>query len=223
MAKFVKEGKTLTYENTAETAIQAGTAVIVGDVFGIAEAPIPAGAIGALSIVGVFEFTVSGAVTQGAEVYFDVTTGKVTGTAASGLKKIGKAMSAAANAGDKVLVKLGGAVTEVYQPGETIEYTNGGGTDIDAGDVVVVGSTVAIAAEEIAQTKKGALFISGVFEFEASAAVNQGAVVYMNASTFKVTGTSASGLKAIGIALNAAAASGDKVNVKLVNPITTVA
>lgn len=108
MAKFVKVGETLTYANTADgaTAITAGSPVLVGNIYGIAEAPIAINATGALAIEGVFAFTSSAAITQGAMVYLD-SDGKVT---TSGTHALGVAMTAASASGKEVFVKINACV-----------------------------------------------------------------------------------------------------------------
>lgn len=49
------------------------------------------------------------------------------------------------------------------QPGETITYTNGGSA-ISAGDVVVVGKLLCVAATDIANGASGELYTSGVHD-----------------------------------------------------------
>lgn len=67
-----KDGKTLRYTNTGETAITAGSIVYVCGRMGIAKSAIPAGATGIIDMTGgVFKFspTVSGNKAQGVAVY----------------------------------------------------------------------------------------------------------------------------------------------------------
>ena len=113
-------------------------------------------------------------------------------------------------------------MAKFYAKGDRLNYTNGDTAAIDAGSVVVVESVVGVAEAPIAKSATGALSIVGVFTFESSAACTQGKAVFMNSSTKKVTGTSASGLINIGIAMNSVTAAGKTVYVKLINPTTTV-
>ena len=45
MAKFIEYGKRMNYTNAGVAAIEAGTVVTVGNIVGVAEAPIPVGAV----------------------------------------------------------------------------------------------------------------------------------------------------------------------------------
>lgn len=101
MAKFIQNGKTIDY--AAEIAVAAGEAVKIGDNFhGVADRAIPAGATGALTVEGVYEFVADGAITLGSKVY--LSSGKASATSADGAC-LGVAVSAAAS-GEGVLVKL---------------------------------------------------------------------------------------------------------------------
>lgn len=93
-------------------------------------------------------------------------------------------------------------------PGSSIDHTPG--SALSAGDVVVVGSLVGIAATDIAAGKLGAILVDGVFEFpKAAEALSVGDSAYWDAGASNVTAT-ASGNTLVGIVV-AAAASGDAV------------
>ncbi|WP_421921599.1 capsid cement protein [Marinobacter salarius] len=62
--------------------------------------------------------------------------------------------------------------TNYSQKGEVIDFTNGTGSDIASGEVVVVGNLVGVAITDIADTEIGAVGIEGVWELpKVSAAV----------------------------------------------------
>ncbi len=113
MSKFYAKGTRMNYVNSTGSAIAAGTVLVVEDVAGVAEAAIPNGATGALSIEGVFDFVSSAAVAQGGVVYMDSSTKAVTGTSAPGLLAIGFALNAVTASGKTVHVKLANPVAEV--------------------------------------------------------------------------------------------------------------
>ncbi len=54
-ANYIQRGETIDYLNTAEELIPANTVVVLGSRIGVAGGEIPAGALGALHMVGVFE------------------------------------------------------------------------------------------------------------------------------------------------------------------------
>lgn len=53
--------------------------------------------------------------------------------------------------------------TNYVQPGNAISWTNGTGSDVSSGDVVVMGNTIGIAEVDIADTETGTVCIEGVF------------------------------------------------------------
>lgn len=88
---------------------------------------------------------------------------------------------------------------------------------VTGGDVVVVGSVVAVATSDIAANKLGSLAVDGVFKVpKITGAIAAGALVYWDPTGNPVTGTAGSGaatgtigtLKQMGYAA-LAAASGD--------------
>lgn len=69
-AKFVQNGDTIDY--TPEAAVPAGKLVDLGFAVGVAKLPIPAGALGALALVGVYDIDVDApgaAKTAGTAIY----------------------------------------------------------------------------------------------------------------------------------------------------------
>lgn len=51
-----------------------------------------------------------------------------------------------------------------WQRGESIDFTNGTGSKIEANEIVLLGSRIGIAGTEIADGETGSLIVSGVFE-----------------------------------------------------------
>ena len=98
----------------AGTTISSGDLVAVGDRVGVAVTDIATGATGAVRVDGVCEVPklTTDVVTQGANLYFDVTNGRLTlttdgpGSLVNGLA--GYAFAAAGNGATTVLVKLNG-------------------------------------------------------------------------------------------------------------------
>lgn len=108
-------------------------------------------------------------------------------------------------------------VYAVYrQAGDVIDYTPG--SNVSAGDVVVLGDTVAIAKTDIAAGKVGSLATEGVFEVVKGTGegtdISVGAAVFWD-STNKIATTSSSGTKYIGRCDKAATISNTTVWVKL--------
>jgi len=96
-----------------------------------------------------------------------------------------------------------------------IDYTPG--SAVTAGNVVVLGSIVAVSVTDIAANEKGSLAISGLFRVpKITGAITVGSKIYWDPAGTPVTGDAASGaatttagaLKVMGYA-TAAAASGD--------------
>lgn len=108
MAKnFIHEGDVLNY--TAGANIASGQFVLIGAIGGVAIAAIANGATGAVRVKGVFSVPkATGAVTQGAKLYWDATNSVLT-TTASGNTIVGVA-AAAAQSGDataQILLNVG--------------------------------------------------------------------------------------------------------------------
>lgn len=98
------------------------------------------------------------------------------------------------------------------QDGDLIDYTPG--SAVAAGDVVVIGSVVAVAPRPIAANALGALAVEGVWSFSKNAGIviGQGDKVYYYATSGAVTG--ATGTVA-GFAAEAAASGDTSVKVVL--------
>lgn len=109
------------------------------------------------------------------------------------------------------------------QPGTILTHANGSGSDIAAGDVVVIGDTVAVALVDIPDGESGAISLEGVHELpkDAGTAWEQGDKLDWDASedAFGKGITAASG-DVIGCAIAAAdaASAGTVGEVKLANP-----
>lgn len=107
MRNFVQDGEVLTL--TAPYAVASGGGAKVGSIFGVACGTVADAAEGEFAVVGVFDLPkASGAITQGAKVYWDDTNKVVTGTA-SGNTLIGVAVKAAASGDATVRVRLNGS------------------------------------------------------------------------------------------------------------------
>lgn len=94
---------------TPSAAVGVGEIVVLNDLFCVATRPIAANVKGALAVDGVFTCPkASGAIGQGAIVYWDATAGNLT-TTATGNKRAGKAAEAAgsSDATVKVLINVG--------------------------------------------------------------------------------------------------------------------
>jgi predicted RecA/RadA family phage recombinase len=107
MATFVHDGNSIDY--TPSSAVAAGAVVVQGELVGVAKLDIAANALGALAVVGVFDFpkaTGGGtAITAGANCYWDAANQRAT-TTATGNKLIGKCVRAAADADATVRIRL---------------------------------------------------------------------------------------------------------------------
>ena len=106
MAKYVQRGEALDFTNSTENKINAGDVVVLGTRIGVAGSDIAAGAVGAVHVIGVFEFPkATGAITLGAAVYWDDTNKKITTTSTSNTLA-GFAVAAAASGDETALVKI---------------------------------------------------------------------------------------------------------------------
>jgi predicted RecA/RadA family phage recombinase len=107
MASYFQDGDLIDY--TPSSAVAAGDVVVLNDLVTVAPRPIAANALGAVAVEGVFTLPkASGAIGQGAIVYWDSTNSNITTTSTSN-KRAGKAAAAAAS-GDatvKVLINQG--------------------------------------------------------------------------------------------------------------------
>ena len=106
MRNYVQPGRVVAV--TAPYALTSGAGCLVGSIFGVAEAPAASGAQVNLSRMGVYILPkATGAITQGAALYWDNTNYVVT-TTASGNTKIGAALTAQASGDATVQVILSG-------------------------------------------------------------------------------------------------------------------
>ena len=107
MADYYADGDLIDY--TPSSAVAAGDVVALNDLITVAPRPIAANKLGAVAVEGVFTIAkASGAIGQGAIVYWDSANSNIT-TTSSGNKRAGKAAAAAAS-GDttvKVLLNIG--------------------------------------------------------------------------------------------------------------------
>lgn len=105
-ARFVQKGESINF--TPETAVAAGDLIIQHDLVGVAKLDIPAGTLGAVAVVGVYEFPKgNAAVAFGKKAYWDAANGVVTATATDNTL-VGKAVGDAAATDATVLVLLNG-------------------------------------------------------------------------------------------------------------------
>jgi len=101
-------------------------------------------------------------------------------------------------------------------PGVAIDYTPS--TDVNAGDVVVVGNLIGIANVDIAAGQKGALAVQGIFDVvkDAAIAFAQGDLVYWDDTNKVATNTDNGGANPkMGVAVEAAGTSDATVRVRL--------
>ena len=103
---YIQDGDILDY--TAGAAISAGDVVVIGTIGGVAITDIANGATGAVAISGVFRVTkATGAVTQGALLYWNATNSNLT-TTATGATLVGVAAAAALSGDATVDILLNG-------------------------------------------------------------------------------------------------------------------
>lgn len=112
---FVHDGNSIDYTPTAD--VTAGDVVIQNDLVGVAKLDIPAGALGALAVTGVFDFpkaTGAGtAIAAGVKVYWDEDTQQASeegdesdSGSLEGAAFLGKAVKDAADDDETVRVRL---------------------------------------------------------------------------------------------------------------------
>jgi predicted RecA/RadA family phage recombinase len=96
-------------DHTPSAAVAAGAVVVLNDLVTVAPVAIAANALGAVAVDGVWSMPkATGAIGQGALVYWDATAGNITTTATNN-KRAGKAAKAAlsADASVQVLINVG--------------------------------------------------------------------------------------------------------------------
>jgi len=103
------------------------------------------------------------------------------------------------------------------QEGNTLDYTNSTSSAISAGDVVVLGNKVGIAATDIPIGAKGAVKMNGVFEVlkDEAAVFTQGATVYYDTINDEMVAESGDNTVVAGYAAYAASVNSTTVYVKL--------
>lgn len=107
--RFIHDGNSIDYTPPAHTT--AGAVVVQGDLIGVTKVDIPAGALGALAVRGVFDFpkatTVGSGSTAGTRLYWDATNALATADDESGANKyLGKSIRAAGDTDPVVRIRL---------------------------------------------------------------------------------------------------------------------
>ncbi len=82
-ARFIQEGGAIDYRPSGD--VDAGSVVVLGAHVGISKVPIPANALGALAIEGLFDVVkVNGVINDGAAIFWDADGNPLNGTAGTG-------------------------------------------------------------------------------------------------------------------------------------------
>lgn len=106
-ATFIHDGDSIDYKPGGN--VTAGSVIVQGELVGVAKRDIPANALGALAVSGVFDVPkatgASTAISAGALVYWDAS-GQVATTSPSSNKLIGKVVKAATDGDATVRVRL---------------------------------------------------------------------------------------------------------------------
>jgi predicted RecA/RadA family phage recombinase len=111
-ARFIHDGKSIDYTPASGGAdVSAGDVIVQGDLIGIANLDIVAGALGALAVTGVFDVPktagVGEAIAAGLKVYWDAADGVAKTDDESGANKyLGKTVAAAGDDDTTVRVRL---------------------------------------------------------------------------------------------------------------------
>ena len=193
--------------------------VVIGSLIAVASSDIAANTLGAVNTEGVFEFpkAITGAIEAGVRVYWDDTAEVVTTTEGTpALTQVGYTVAAAAETDPTVLVKLEHIMTKLIPKDDTINYTPS--ADVTAGDVVVIGSLIAVASSDIAADTLGAVNVEGVFELPKAitGAIEAGVLVYWDDTAEVVTTTEGTpALTQVGYTVAAAGGTDPTVLVKL--------
>lgn len=148
LARFVQKGESIDYR--PDTPVAAGDVVVQDNLVGIARLDIPAGTLGSLAVVGVFDVEKdSSAVAAGNAVYWDADAKKAT-TAKTGNRYLGKAILDADASGETVRVLLNAVsdfVASIASAAAIADLTdNSGGTASDVVPVSDAGSRDAVAS-----------------------------------------------------------------------------
>lgn len=118
MAKLFQKGDILDWTNAGDTVVTAGSIVVAGTFVGVVQNDIPAGALGAIAITGVWIVPVGTGVTftQGAPVYWNAGAGYAAAEGGEGIAYMGRAAYAAGEGATEVYVRL--------EPGGDAGYAN---------------------------------------------------------------------------------------------------
>ena len=148
LARFVQKGESIDYR--PDTPVAAGDVVVQDNLVGIARLDIPAGTLGSLAVVGVFDIAKdSSAVAAGNAVYWDADAKKAT-TAKNGNQYLGKAILDADASGETVRVLLNAVsdfVASIASAAAIADLVdNSGGTASDVVPVSDAGSRDAVAS-----------------------------------------------------------------------------
>ena len=148
LARFVQKGESIDYR--PDTPVAAGDVVVQDNLVGIARLDIPAGTLGSLAVVGVFDIAKdSSAVAAGNAVYWDAEAKKAT-TAKTGNQYLGKAILDADASGETVRVLLNAVsdfVASIASAAAIADLTDeSGGTPSDIVPVSDAGSRDAVAS-----------------------------------------------------------------------------
>lgn len=148
LARFVQKGESIDYR--PDTPVAAGDVVVQDNLVGIARLDIPAGTLGSLAVVGVFDVEKdSSAVAAGNAVYWDADAKKAT-TAKTGNQYLGKAILDADASGETVRVLLNAVsdfVASIASAAAIADLAdNSGGTASDTVPVSDAGSRDAVAS-----------------------------------------------------------------------------
>ena len=148
LARFVQKGESIDYR--PDTPVAAGDVVVQDNLVGIARLDIPAGTLGSLAVVGVFDVAKdSSAVAAGNAVYWNAEAKKAT-TAKTGNQYLGKAILDADASGETVRVLLNAVsdfVASIASAAAIADLTdNSGGTASDTVPVSDAGSRDAVAS-----------------------------------------------------------------------------
>ena len=148
LARFVQKGESIDYR--PDTPVAAGDVVVQDNLVGIARLDIPAGTLGSLAVVGVFDVEKdSSAVAAGNAVYWNAEAKKAT-TAKTGNQYLGKAILDADASGETVRVLLNAVsdfVASIASAAAIADLVdNSGGTASDTVPVSDAGSRDAVAS-----------------------------------------------------------------------------
>jgi predicted RecA/RadA family phage recombinase len=113
MKNFVQDGDVITVTVTDTDGITSGTAMLLGNLFGVACIDAAVGEQTELAVVGVFTLPkkTTVAIDQGDRVFVDPSDGAVTDVSTTGLAAVGVAVESAATSATEIDVRLDGIST----------------------------------------------------------------------------------------------------------------